>query len=109
MKAVLKNYRQSPRKVRLIADLIKGKRVDVAMQQLDLFIKRGSLPMKKLLAQAVANSGKEASSLVVKNATVDKGLVMKRYMPRAFGRASQILKRSSHIAIELSEAKTTKK
>lgn len=109
MKAVLKNYRQSPRKVRLIADLIKGKNAAVAMQQLDHYIKRGSLPMKKLLVQAVANSGKKAEELVVKNATVDKGLVMKRFTPRAFGRASQILKKSSHIAIELAEAKTTTK
>lgn len=104
MKAILKNYRQSPRKVRLLATLIQGKNAEVALVQLDHFIKRGALPMKKLLAQAVANSGKKASELTVKSARVDKGLVMKRFTPRAFGRASQILKRSSHIAIELAEA-----
>ena len=108
MKAVLKNYRQSPRKVRLLAGLIQGKRADLATVQLDNFIKRGSLPMKKLLASAVANSGKSASELVVKSARVDKGMVMKRFTPRAFGRASQILKKCSHIMIELSPVNITK-
>ena len=105
MKATLKNYRQSPRKVRLLATLIQGKRADIAKIRLDNFIKRGSLPMKKLLESAIANSGKKAEDLVVKSARVDKALVMKRFMPRAFGRASQILKKSSHIVIELADKK----
>ena len=108
MKASLKNYRQSPRKVRLLATLIQGKRADVADVQLDNYIKRGSLPMKKLLASAIANSGIPASELMVKSATVDKGVVMKRFKPRAFGRAAQILKKCSHIAIELSNISTAK-
>lgn len=103
MKAKLTNYRQAPRKVRLLASLIQGKSADVAMIQLDHYIKRGSLPMKKLLASAVANSGKDAKDLKVASARVDKGLVMKRFMPRAFGRASKILKKCSHIVIELKE------
>jgi large subunit ribosomal protein L22 len=103
MKAVLKNYRQSPRKVRLLASLIQGK--SVATTQLEHYIKRGALPMKKLLSSAVANSGKDPSSLIVKSARVDKGMVMKRQMPRAFGRASQILKKCSHIIIELKDNK----
>ncbi len=107
MKAVLKNYRQSPRKVRLIASLIQGKSVNVAMNQLEHYIKRGALPMKKLLASAVANSGKNPETLTVKSARVDKGMVMKRQMPRAFGRASQILKKCSHIVIELGEVNIT--
>ena len=105
MKAILKNYRQSPRKVRLLASLIQGKSVQVALDQLDNFIKRGALPMKKLLSQAVANSGKKVENLTVKSARVDKGLVIKRFTPRAFGRASRILKKNSHIIIELSENK----
>ena len=105
MKATLKNYRQSPRKVRLLATLIQGKRADIAKVQLENFIKRGSLPMKKLLDSAIANSDKKAEELVVKSARVDKALVMKRFMPRAFGRASQILKKSSHIVIELADKK----
>ena len=103
MKATLKNYRQAPRKVRLIVDLIKGKRVDIALSQLDQLIKRGSLPMKKLLLSAVANSKKSPESLVVDIATVDKGVVMKRSMPRAFGRAFPIHKHTSHITINLKE------
>ena len=84
MKATLKNYRQAPRKVRLIATLIQGKKVDVALYQLTAMIKRGALPIKKLLENAIHNSGKDASALVVKSATVDKGVVLKRSMPRAF-------------------------
>lgn len=105
MKATLKNYRQSPRKVRLLATLIQGKRADIAKVQLENYIKRGSLPMKKLLESAIANSGHKAEDLVVKSARVDKALVMKRFMPRAFGRAAQILKKSSHIMIELAPKK----
>ena len=105
MKAVLKNYRQSPRKVRLLATLIQGKKADVALTQLQHYIKRGALPMWKLLLSAVANSGKKSNELVVKSATVDKGLVMKRFKPRAMGRAAQILKKSSHIAIHLADVK----
>lgn len=105
MKATLKNYRQSPRKVRLLASLIQGKSADIAKVQLENYIKRGSLPMKKLLESAIANSGHKAEDLVVKSARVDKALVMKRFMPRAFGRAAQILKKSSHIMIELAPKK----
>ncbi len=108
MKAVLKNYRQSPRKVRLLASLIQGKSASIAINQLDNYIKRGALPMKKLLNSAIANSGKDASELMVASARVDKGMVMKRQMPRAFGRASQILKKCSHIIIELKDNKESK-
>lgn len=101
MKAKLTNYRQAPRKVRLLASLIQGKTADQALVQLEHYVKRGSLPMKKLLQSAIANSGKDAKDLVVSSARVDKGLVIKRYMPRAFGRAAQILKKCSHIVIEL--------
>ena len=109
MKAVLKNYRQSPRKVRLLATLIQGKNAEIALNQLKHFIKRGALPMQKLLLSAVANSGKSAKELLVKSATVDKGLVMKRFKPRAFGRAAQILKKSSHIAIQLADVDSANK
>lgn len=107
MKAVLKNYRQSPRKVRLVANLIKGKPVDQARTELSFLVKRAALPFAKLLDSAVANAktnfGLDANGLVVKNVTVDKGLVMKRRMPRARGSAFLIQKRSSHIAIELAQ------
>jgi large subunit ribosomal protein L22 len=107
MKAILKNYRQTPRKVRLITTLIKGKKVEVALRELDNLIKRGSLPVKKVLLSAVANAvkndGKSLANLFVKEARVDDGLVMKRMMPRARGQGKSILKRTSHIMITLGE------
>ena len=101
MKASLPNYRQAPRKVRLIAELIKGKNALQAQGILQHLIKRGALPMKKLLDSAIANAGVPATDLMVKVATVDKGKVIKRWMPRAMGRAFPIHKHTSHVAIEL--------
>jgi large subunit ribosomal protein L22 len=101
MKASLKSYRQAPRKVRLVTDLVKGKRADIAQGILATLIKRGALPIKKLLDSAIANSGVPASELMIKNATVDKGVVIKRWMPRAMGRAFPIHKHTSKVAIEL--------
>lgn len=105
MKASLNNYRQAPRKVRLIADLIKGKSASQAQGILSHLIKKGALPMKKLLDSAVANAGVSAETLVVKTATVDKGVVIKRWMPRAMGRAFPIHKHTSKVVIELMEVK----
>ena len=101
MKASLKNYRQAPRKVRLITSLITGKKVTQAQAILSTLIKRGALPIKKLLDSAVANSGVDASTLMIKKATVDKGVVLKRWMPRAMGRAFPIHKHTSKVLIEL--------
>ena len=106
MKAFLKNYRQSPRKVALVAELIKGKRVAEALILLENLPKRASLPIKKLLLSAVANTKtKEVSeeNLFVENITVDKGIVLKRIMPRARGSASRINKRTSHVTLVLAE------
>lgn len=113
MKAYLKNYRQSPRKVRLVAELIKGKRVEDAMVQLDFLAKRSASPIQKLLASAVANAtaiGNNKENLFIKEIRVDKGLVMKRMMPRAMGRGARINKRTSHVLLVLGEkeAKTAK-
>lgn len=105
MKASLNNYRQAPRKVRLIADLIKGKSAAQAQGILSHLIKRGALPMKKLLDSAVANAGVGADTLVVKSARVDKGVVIKRWMPRAMGRAFPIHKHTSKVIIELAPKK----
>lgn len=106
MKAFLKNYRQSPRKVRLVANLIKGKGVKEAIVELSFLPKRASLPIKKLLSSAIANAkitGVDVDNLFVKELTVDKGIVMKRMMPRAMGRGARINKRTSHINILLAE------
>lgn len=106
MRAFLKNYRQSPRKVRLVADLIKGKGVNEASVELDFLAKRASTPIKKLLQSAVANAknqGIEAENLFIKELRVDKGIVMKRMMPAAMGSAHRINKRTSHIMLSLGE------
>lgn len=106
MKSFLKNYRQSPRKVRLVADLVRGKNVADALVQLDFLPKRASDPMKKLLNSAIANAlnlGTQKENLFVKEIRVDKGIVMKRMMPAAMGSGHRINKRTSHIAIVLGE------
>ncbi|HXK34924.1 MAG TPA: 50S ribosomal protein L22 [Candidatus Paceibacterota bacterium] len=112
MKATLTNYRQSPRKVRLITDLIKGKSVPEAENILSMLPKRGAEPVLKLLRSAAANAkqlGSDPKNLFVENATVDQGIVLKRFRPRAFGRAYQILKKTSLVKVNLSEKKTKKK
>lgn len=106
MKAFLKNYRQSPRKVRLVTDSIKGKRVADAVLILDTLPKRASKPMQVLLASAISNAkqaGMDENNLFVENARVDKGIVLKRSMPRARGSAYRINKRTSHVALTLAE------
>ena len=104
MKATLKNYRQSPRKVRLVADVLQNQPVDAALTKLQFIDKRAAAPIQKLLRSAVANAeqeGYDRSSLRVSSVRVDKGTVLKRFMPRARGAASRINKRNSHISVEL--------
>lgn len=106
MKAFLKNYRQSPRKVELVAGLIKGKRVAEAFVELKNLSKRASLPIEKLLSSAVSNAkqaGIRDENLFIENVTVNKGIVLKRSMPRARGSAFRINKRTSHVKINLIE------
>lgn len=106
MKAFLKNYRQSPRKVRIVADLVRGKNVDNAMTSLDFLTKRAGIPIKKLLSSAVANAkqmGIEKENLIIKELRVDKGIIMKRMMPAAMGSGHRINKRTSHVTIALIE------
>ncbi len=106
MKAFLKNYRQSPRKVRLVAGLVRGKNVSAAIAELDFLAKRAGLPIKKLLLSAVANAknmGMEVENLYIKELRVDKGIVMKRMMPAAMGSGHRINKRTSHLNILLAE------
>ncbi len=103
MKASLSNYRQSPRKVRLIASLVKGKSVPEALSTLQFLIKRGSAPVKKVIESAAANTRIPREDLMVKKITVNKGIVLKRSMPRARGSAFPIKKRTSHIDVELAQ------
>lgn len=108
MKAILKNYRQSPRKVRLIAGLVRGKSTTDALTTLKFVDKRAAGPFAKVIQSAVANAkdqGKNVEKLFIKTVQVDKGTVLKRSMPRARGSASRINKRNSHISVELGEKK----
>ncbi len=107
MKATLKQYRQSPRKVRLVADYIRGKNVNKALSELNFLNKRAALVVKKLLSSAVAGAKNdfniEKEDLLVKEVTVDKGPTLHRSRPRARGRATPINKRTSHITVVLEQ------
>ena len=106
MKAFLKNYRQAPRKVRIVAGLVRGKGVSEAIAELDFLAKRAGLPIKKLLLSAVSNAkqmGMEPENLFVKELRVDKGITLKRMMPAAMGTGHRINKRTSHLNILLGE------
>ncbi len=105
--AKLRHLRIAPRKVRLVADLIRGKNVEEALSILQFTNKRSSLPLAKLLQSAVANAdqkeGVDVDRLFVKTITVDGGPTIKRFRPRAMGRATPILKRTSHVSIALDQ------
>ena len=112
MKALLKNYRQSPRKVRLVAELVKGKPVQIALSELRYRSKRAAPVFEKLIRSAMANAkvlGMNEKMLMVKDIRVDKGPVLKRSMPRAQGRAFPIHKHTSHIFVSLSDAGVAEK
>ena len=107
VKAKLNNLRVSPRKVRLVANLVRGLDVANAKTQLNFLIKRSSTPMLKLLNSAVANAKHnfelEESNLYISELFVCEGPTLKRIMPRAMGRAFHIRKRTSHITLVLEE------
>ena len=108
MKAFLKNYRQSPRKVRLVANAVKGKSLADAEQTLSFMVKRAGEPMMKLIKSAAANArvqGVNTDTLVIQNIEVNEGITLKRMMPRAMGVGKRINKRSSHIKVQLGEKK----
>ena len=107
MSAHTRYVRQSPRKVRLIADLIRGLDVSVALAQLAYTVKAARLPVEKTLRSAVANAEnnfqKHRDALFVKEIQINEGADLRRSRPRAFGRAAPILKHSCHILIILGE------
>ncbi len=109
MKATLSDYNQSPRKVRLVTELIKGKQVTTALEQLAFLSKRAAKPIAKLVRSAVANAiqqGGKEESLRIENITVDGASMLRRYRARAFGRGATIRHRRSHINVMLSETVT---
>lgn len=109
--ASLSNYRQSPRKVRLVADLIRGKSAERALSLLSTLPKRAADPVAKLLLSAVANAkaqGLSVNDLYISKVEVNGGIVFKRMMPRARGRGATIKKRTSHISLSLSRKEKSK-
>jgi large subunit ribosomal protein L22 len=108
MKAEIKSHNQPPRKVRLVTDLVKGKKVEDALATLSFLPKRASLPIAKLIASAAANAksqGADVKTLRIKNITVDSAGMTKKYMPRAMGRASTVRRRKSQVSVTLSSGK----
>jgi large subunit ribosomal protein L22 len=112
VKAINKNVRSSPRKVSLVLDYIRGKKADVALRDLDFTRKKIAIDISKTVKSAVANAENnlqlDIDNLIVKEAYVGKSLVMKRFRPRAKGRASPIKKPFSRITIVLEEKKESK-
>jgi large subunit ribosomal protein L22 len=107
VKAKLKSLRIAPRKSKLVADLIRGLDVKEALKQLGLNVKKTSQPVKKLLLDAIANGennwGIDKNNMYVYDVKVGAGPMLKRWMPKAFGRAGKILKRTSRLEIILEE------
>ena len=112
IKAVNKNVRSSPRKIALVLDYIRGKKADLALRDLDFTRKKIALDVSKTVKSAIANAENnfqyDIDKLFVKEAYVGKSLVMKRFRPRAKGRASTIKKPFSRITIVLEEKNETK-
>src|SRR3989344_7113354 len=105
--AQLNNLRQSPRKVRMIVDLVRGKGVLKALQQLEFVIRRPAEPISKLLRSAIANAENNfnmvPSNLYIKEFYVDEGVKLKRYRPKAMGAVGEVQKKTSHIRLTLAE------
>ncbi len=102
--ATLQSHHQPPRKVRLVTDMVKGKKVPAALAALEFLPKRAALPIKKLIESAAANakeSGRNPEELTVRSIIVENAGMLKRYMPRAFGRASLIRRRKSRVIVQL--------
>lgn len=106
-RAFSRDVRVAPRKVRLVADLVRGKSVKDALGLLAITNKAAKTPVEKIIKSAAANAvnnfGMDASKLYIAEIQVGDGLKIKRYIPRAKGSASGIIKRNSHISIVVKE------
>lgn len=106
-RSYLKGVRIAPRKARLVVDLVRGKHVQDALDILKFTNKRAAPVVAKMISSAIANAQGAATidvdSLVVSEAFVDEGPTLKRFLPRAQGRATPIRKRTSHITVKLKE------
>lgn len=107
-KAIAKYIRISPQKTRLVADVVRGKKVDEALVIMRFMPKRAAKIIHKLIESALANADQvesiDVDTLYIKKIMVDGGPSLRRIRPRAMGRATRVLKRSSHITVVLDEA-----
>lgn len=107
VKAVAKFVRLSPRKARLVMNQVRGKRVGEAMDALTFAPQKAAFLLKKVIKSAVANAEENSSldvdNLYIKRVYADEGPVLRRFRPRAQGRASRIRKRTSHLTVVLAE------
>ena len=106
-RAILRGARMSAQKGRLVADMIRGKPVDQAMNILAFTPKKGAVIMRKLLESAIANAehndGADIDTLKVKTIHVERGMFLKRFHPRAKGRGNRLLKHTCHIFITVGD------
>ncbi len=106
-KALARHIRISPQKARLVADLVRGKNVETAINTLRFMPKKAARLLRKVIESAVANASQneaiDVDTLYVKKINIDGGPMLKRIRPRAMGRATRILKRTSHITVILDE------
>jgi large subunit ribosomal protein L22 len=106
MKASLTSHNQPPRKVRLVTDMVKGKTVQQALNELSFLPKRAAAPIHKLIASAAANAtskGAKLEDLRVENIMVDSAGMTVKYMPRAMGRAAPVRRRKSQVSVTLKD------
>jgi len=113
IKASLKHLRMSAQKVRLVADMVRNMKTDKALDQLRFANKKAALPLLKLIESAVANAVNnyelDRDNLYIKSIMVDEGVTLKRWTPKAHGRATTIRKRACHINLTLAELKDSGK
>ena len=106
-RAIVRDVRMSPRKMRVVANLVRGKRVDQAMALLTLMPKKGAVIIRKLLISAIANAEQkgevDVDNLLVRDCNVDNGAIRKAWMPRSMGRANRVQHRTSHVTVVVKE------
>lgn len=102
-RAVLRGFRESPRKVRVVADMIRGRPVAEALSILRMQRRKAAEMLTKVLSSAIANAAEndkaDADRLLVTSVAIDGGPVQKRWMARSMGRANRIIKRTSHVTV----------
>ncbi len=113
IKASLNQLRMSPRKVRLVADIVRGMKTDKALDQLRFGDKKAALPLLKLVESAIANAVNnydlDKDNLYIKSIMINEGATLKRWTPKAQGRATTVRKRSCHLHLVLAEVKDSGK